>query len=375
MNEQKKIPLSAGKQKTKNKTRPAATLLVCLIVAGAIFIYFLPSSPKEISSTEAFIGNELIEIQTLSSGEVEYIASVGQLIAANEIVLKLKNTDSQKIIEDAQAVILQQAGEMPQRARNLMLHYLSIPHDDAELENILKEAGKVEKELKAELDALAERQAMFRLELRRLELKHKKLPEEEERLKAMQIEEILLERSLIEAQKNFETASLERATAEKQLRTKRELFDALSTLPMAERRQFLAVQGEFSKISEAEKAITNSIGVSHKSGIVLYTVLKSGKNTEAAKTALYILPDSEKDLWIAAYFNEKAAAKIILGSPCLIKIADAEDVTLNGIIAEYLPYVEQPGSKDIPFKVTIEQGAEAKLAGLEPKTKLQVIIK
>lgn len=349
--------------------------MLSVIIAAGLAAYFLSAPVEPPVSTRAFLESSAIEIRVLIPGRVEYAAKAGQPVSAGEVVLKMNTAEYEKSATEAESIVSRQAGAVPQRSRNLMLRYLAIPQSEAELAEYVRKAAEAEKESRNTLAELSERQAMFNLELRRLELKRERLAEEEARMEAMRVEEDLLRGSLKTADEEFEDSSMARASAEKMLQTKRDLGKALRSLPSAEREQLYALEAEFSKMYEAEQQIELSNLTSPKNGRVMYAALAAGDEAAENELALYILPDDNQDVWVTAYFSPRSAGKMQLGADCAVTIDAATPLILPGIVAEKMPDVEQGPNGELPFKVRFSSLEAAELAGISPKHPVSVSLK
>lgn len=375
MEKRKKLPLPAGSASgRRNRKAALGAIALCAVLIG-LGLYYILSQSGDVTSAKAFISGSPVEIKALAAGRVEYIARAGQPVSAGEAVLKINSAEFEKAAKEAEAVVSEKAGAVPQRSRNLMLRYLGIPQSEAELAEMVGKAMEAEKTLKATFAEAGERRATFALELRRLELKRERLPEEEARMEAMRVEEDLLRQSLKEAEKRFESASLERAATERQLQNKRDLARALRALPAPQRMQLQALEKEFYKMYEAERQIALASVTSPKSGRVMYTAMVMGDSAQPGDSALYILPDGQDDIWVTAYFNPRAAQKMQLGAPCRLSIEGLDGESFDGIVAERLPYAEQGQNSDVPFKVRFQNLDNTRLVGINPGRGVSVALK
>lgn len=370
----KKLPLPAGSATNKHSKKIAILLAAAILLGTVIAACLFLTVDRTITSTRAFFSGSPLEIKVNIDGRLVYTAPPGQPVAAGEAVIKMDTGQYEQAAKEAEAVINARAGSIPQRSRSLMLRYLSIPQSEAELAEFVKSAQVTEKNFKDAYSEVIERQALFSLELRRLELKHNRLPEEEDHMDAMRIEEGLLRKSIKESYEEYETASLARATLERQLQNKRDLGKALRALPGTQREQLYALETEFYRMYEAEKQITLATVETPKNGKVMYTALSSGDTAKAGDTALYILPDDENSIWVTAYFTSATSSRIELGQPCTITFGDAEPVTLPGVVNERLPYLGDDGAGDLAFKITLKKLNADSLSGVNPKQAVQVTL-
>lgn len=365
------MPLPAGAKQKKSKKNALVALVLLLVLIGAA-AYFLCVSQRQSESTSAFLSGSFIEIRVLSAGKIDYIAKTGQPVQAGEVVLRVDSSEHERAAKEAEAVVSSQAANVPMRSRELMLRYLAIAQSENELAEAIQQAMIQEKSSQEALADFTGRQAAFSLELRKLELKHNRLREEEERMEAMRVEEELLRKNLEATKEQFEAASLERAAAEKRLQAKRDLGRALRSLPGQQREQLYALETEFYKMYEAEHKIALSGVTSPKSGKVFYTALSDGDNAKEGDTGLYIIPHGKLDIWVKAYFSPNDARKMQPGSPCTISFGREQGATLEGTLTERLPYVESGQAGDIPFKIALEGLNDASLAGLAPGQPMRV---
>lgn len=345
-------------------------LAVLLATAAGVYLFF--DSRGHITSTSAHWDALPVEIRAPEDGLVAYAAKAGQPVSAGEIVLRLDATEYEKAAEAAITAINNQAGTADPGAWRLMLGYLSIPETEAELSEALSLAAVTEKKQKDAFEELAERQAIFGLELRRLEIKRNRLAEEEARMEAMRIEEGLLRVNMEEAGKLFEAASLERAAVEKRLETKRALGRALSSLPAAQLERLQALEVEFSKLAEAQRQMALTSVISPVNGKVTQARLAAGDTAARGSTALYVWPAEKPDAWITACFEPREADKISLGSSCLVTVGLENPFVLQGMIAERLP--EQTGSGVVPFKIRLNDFDPEHFADLNPNQPIKVTL-
>lgn len=346
--------------------------LLAVLLATAAGVYLLFESGGQITSVSAHWDDSPVEIRVPEDGLVAYAASVGQPVSAGEIVLRLDATEYEKAAETAITAINNRAGTVNPGARRLMLGYLSIPETEAELYEALSLAAATEKKQKDMLEDLAERQAIFGLELRRLEIKRNRLAEEEARMEAMRIEEELLRLNMEQAGELFEAASLERAAAEKRLETKRDLDRALRSLPAPQLERLQDLEGEFSKLAEAQRQMALANVISPVNGIVAQAGLAAGDTAARGATAMHVWPDEKSDAWITACFEPRLADKISLGSTCAVTVGLETPFVLHGMIAERLP--EQTASGFVPFKIRLSDFDPKHFADLNPTQPLKVTL-
>lgn len=367
METRKKLPLPAGGQAPKHKrTQFGALAAVALLIAGVAGYFLLYQTEEDFISTRAFLDGAPLEIRVNTPGRVDYVAEAGRPVAAGEVVLRMDTSEYENAIKNAETAVTNLASAIPERSRNLMLRYLAIPQTEQELLEALEKTLALEKTYKTALDDLSERQAVFSLELRRLELKREKLAEEEARMEAMRIEESLLRSNFNIAAEEFETASLKRASAEKRLRTKRELAQALRALPAVQQEDLQALESEFFKIYETERRIELAASTSPKGGRVMYAALSSGDVAGEGDLALYILTDEQPDIWVTAYFTPQAAKNIQPGLNCTVKVEDPAQLTLQGLVTERITGTEPDPSGDSAFKITFGELEAEQLIGIKP---------
>lgn len=345
--------------------------LLSVLLATAAGVYLVLDSGRRFSSTSAYWDGSLVEIQVPEDGLVAYAARAGQPVSTGEVVLRMDATEYEKAAEAAKTAINNQSDRVRPSARRLMLGYVSISETEAELSETLSLAAAAERKQKDLLDDLAERQAIFGLELRRLELKRNRIAEEEARMEAMRIEEELLRLNLEEAGKLFEAASLKRAAAEKRLQTKRDLDRALRSLPAAQLELLQALESEFSKLTEAQRQMARASVISPVNGKVAHAGLASGATATQGSTALYIWPAEKSDVRITANFQPRLADKISLGSACTVTVGLEDPYVLQGVIAERLP---EQADGVVPFKIRLNDFDPKRLVGLDPNLPINVAI-